>query len=419
MWWKGEPAAETAAAAAAAAAASSSSSSSRWLGERRLPSMFRRRASEEITPSLEASSSTSSLFSGPKEVCGYRLVEVIGAGAFATVEKCVREADGAVCAVKVFEKAVLRKRRNMLPRGGGNKQQVQSALDKVHQELQVMKKLMCNHPNLVKLLDSFDDVENDRIYMFMEFVARGPVMKWDEQERVYACRITGGACGPHRAGRYIYDIANGLQFLHENHIAHRDLKPDNILLSADERCKISDFGVARHFAELDGDVAHATLSRSSRQIKAAALQKSESRAQVQCTEGTYAYWAPEMLQETMFNAMACDVWALGVCFFNFLTRRLPFDDDALDAIFDQIKEGPVDFPEDETGEVPVLRSLLERDVKQRATLRDIFNNQWIKDVSKDLVRKDRMRELSRQSRLSTEIIARVSEVEGRIFYSTS
>lgn len=356
---------------------------------------------EATTPRLSAGLGETS----PREVNGYSIKETLGQGAFAVVRRC-EKTDGEY-AVKIFEKATLRRKGNRTFRNAKSKSATLSALDKVYLELKMMRTVSVEHPNLVMLYDWLDDQENDKLYMFMELVRGGTVMVWDSESRTFACRVTGAACGVDRAAKYVYDVANGLSFLHAHHIAHRDLKPDNVLLTGAGRCKISDLGVARHFEELDGQIETKRLSRSARHVNNANLQKSRSRAMVRQTEGTYHYWAPEMLENDEFNALACDVWALGVCFYNFLTARLPFDGDALDEIFDMIKAAPLDletsFASDDDlvldREMDHLRrllaALLERDLAKRATLHDLLYDDWLTTKAADNIRTDRLLDFRR------------------------
>lgn len=328
---------------------------------------------------------------------GYELMEKLGAGAFATVRKCVRIKDGSVCAAKIFEKEKLNKSTGRLARQLSTGP---SALDKVYEEVRIMRLLDGSHPNVLRLEGSHDAA--DKIYMFIEFVQHGPVMEWNEEHRFYSCRVTKASCGRERSGRYLYDVASGLSYLHSHCIAHRDLKPDNILLAENGRCKISDLGVAKHFEDLDA-AGRYQLSKQAKHRRNAALQKSGT--QVKCTEGTYAYWAPEMLSEKPFSAMSCDVWALGVCLFNFLTTKLPFDDDALDGIFDKIQRAQLPPTEDDQDLPSLVNHLLDKNTETRATLYDVLNDKWVVEVAAENMRRDRLKDFSMgrmSARLSQE-----------------
>jgi len=107
-------------------------------------------------------------------------------------------------------------------------------------------------------------------------------------------------------------------------------------------------------------------------------------AQIGATEGTYYYWAPEMMQapedgRAHFNAFACDVWALGVCYYNFRTRENPFTSEAVDDLFEAISEGAVDLERDELSgdERRLLRGLLAVDPAERVTVGDLLEDPYL------------------------------------------
>ena len=82
----------------------------------------------------------------------------------------------------------------------------------------------------------------------MEFVELGPVMKYDRETNKFTSTVTGGLC-EERLGPVFAGYCFGLDIFTFTHIAHHDLKPDNVLLGKLGRCKIADFGVAHYFEE--------------------------------------------------------------------------------------------------------------------------------------------------------------------------
>lgn len=207
-----------------------------------------------------------------KQINQYRLHRKLGQGSFAEVFLATDEHVHKDFAAKIFNKSLLRRKRTMNRTAAGVK--VTSELDKVEKEIAIMKKLV--HRNLVCLFEVIDDDEEDQLYMFIEYVEHGPVMKCDPATRSFTSTVTGAVCEEVVAGQYLLDIASGLRYLHLHHIAHRDLKPDNVLLGHNGHCKIADFGVSHHFAE---DVDKKVESLRS-------LEHSESRAQLKETQGT-------------------------------------------------------------------------------------------------------------------------------------
>jgi len=106
-------------------------------------------------------------------------------------------------------------------------------------------------------------------------------------------------------------MALGLKYLHANKVIHRDLKPQNILVSSDGTIKIADFGQAFKFEETD---------------------------QVAKTKGTYHFLAPECLSnEGSYSGKGADVWALGVVLYSALYTFLPFSGENITDLMDAIE----------------------------------------------------------------------------------
>ncbi len=91
-------------------------------------------------------------------------------------------------------------------------------------------------------------------------------------------------------------LLQGLDYLHYNKVVHGDLKPDNLLMSATGKVKITDFGSSHMFQRGD------TMLR---------------------TMGTPAFMAPEMCIGGGFHGRSCDIWALGICLYMFHYGELP------------------------------------------------------------------------------------------------
>jgi len=231
-----------------------------------------------------------------------------------------------------------------------------------------MKKL--DHPNIVRLFEVVDDIDGDKLFMFMEYVALGPVVRRNPKTNCFTSSATGHICEEAAAGRYLLDITSGIRYLHLHNIAHRDLKPDNVLLGGNGICKIADFGVAHHFEE---DLA------KQKPVSMQSLERSHSRAQIRETQGTYCFWAPEMLEEDKkFNAYACDMWAMGVCYYIFVTGKLPFYAVVPIELFNLIAQASPALPGNlNEHSKRIINGLLCVDVKKRLTVQDLESDLWL------------------------------------------
>ena len=162
-----------------------------------------------------------------------------------------------------------------------------------------------NHPNIVTI--HAIGVERDYHFLEMEFVAGRSLMDLILDE---------GAQTPTRATALTLRIAEGLAAAHTAHILHRDLKPDNVMLTHQGVPKITDFGLARSVSlEANPDRGFDFV-------------------------GTPPFMAPELFDHLPASP-ASDVYALGVCYFYLLTGRLPFDAETLSELIHSIKNDPI------------------------------------------------------------------------------
>jgi hypothetical protein len=157
------------------------------------------------------------------------------------------------------------------------------------QEARVLAKL--SHPNIVQVHDLIED--QGRLWIALEYVRGGTVAD--------AMRYAGGALPWPEVVRIGRQIAEGLSFAHTQGVIHRDIKPMNVLVTADhpQMAKLTDFGLAR-------------------------LVESTEHTQPGSLLGSARYMSPEQVAGRPADARS-DLYALGITFFEMLAGRVPFE----------------------------------------------------------------------------------------------
>jgi carbon catabolite-derepressing protein kinase len=225
----------------------------------------------------------------------YELGRLLGRGTFAKVYLARPVAGGEPVAVKVIDKAQVLGTAGMAPR--------------VLREVTAMRRLC--HPNVLRLHEVL--ATRARIYLVMELAPGGELLS-----RLAALpqrRL------PERAARRVFaQLVDALAYCHARGVAHRDVKPQNVLLDGDGSLKVSDFGLSALPDSLRDDGSLHTAC------------------------GTPAYTAPEVLRRKAYDGAKADAWSAGVILFVLLAGRLPFDDANIAAMFRKAQRREFEFP---------------------------------------------------------------------------
>ncbi|KAI1617840.1 calcium/calmodulin-dependent protein kinase [Exophiala viscosa] len=302
----------------------------------------------------------------------YIIRQEIGRGSFGAVHMAVDQY-GQEYAVKEFSKARLRKRAqshilrrplNERRRGAlqgfnspmhrtGNDEQTQaSAIDLIKEEIAIMKKL--NHPNLVSLIEVLDDPTEDSLYMVMEMCKKGVVMKVGLEERADPY--------PDLVCRYFFrDLILGIEYLHAQGVVHRDIKPDNCLVTDDDVLKVVDFGVSEMFAK-DSEMLTAKSA------------------------GSPAFLPPELCvaRHGDVSGRAADIWSMGVTLYCLKYGRIPFEKTGIFEMYDAIKTDEPQFDTDEDDDFrDLITKTLEKDPQKRIKMGELREHPWVTQHGKD------------------------------------
>jgi Protein kinase domain len=169
-------------------------------------------------------------------------------------------------------------------------------------EAQAIAKL--RHPNIVDVYD-FGEFEGTP-YMIVEYVPGGSL----------AGRMARGGLDQETALRYLRGIAAGLDYAHGHGVVHRDVKPANVLLTADDTPVLADFGLAK------------------------LMEGSSIKSMTGVTTGTPAYMAPEQVTGSRVGPPS-DRYSLATIAYEMLTGAIPFDGEALmELLYAQVHREP-------------------------------------------------------------------------------
>lgn len=166
------------------------------------------------------------------------------------------------------------------------------------------------------------------------------------------------------AKRLFAQLISGVDYMHQKHIVHRDLKLENLLLSKDRDIIITDFGFANRF-----QVAQEDLMVTS------------------C--GSPCYAAPELVinDESQYVGTAVDIWSCGVILFAMLCGYLPFDDDPtnpqganINVLYKYIVSTRLEIPKSMSIDAThLLRRMLVPDPAKRCTMEEIKRHPWLSE----------------------------------------
>jgi serine/threonine protein kinase len=180
--------------------------------------------------------------------------------------------------------------------------------DYVQTEIDIIKNL--SHDNIISFV--FSDIYDDVYDIYLEYCEHGDMSSILKNEKVF-CEFRNSYTG--FAGDFLKDficqVSDGLIYLHQHNIIHRDIKPHNILVTSERNFKICDFGfscidISKQTELLSGDYTLTPLEKKY-------FNKS----------GTPYYMAPEIYSEMCYDTSS-DCWSLGITIYETYFRKLPF-----------------------------------------------------------------------------------------------
>ncbi|CDW85374.1 protein kinase domain containing protein [Stylonychia lemnae] len=260
-------------------------------------------------------------------------------GSYAEVFLCVNEETKQRFAMKILNKRKLN--RIFISK-------TRTALQNVEKEIAIMKKL--DHPNVVQLIEVLDDPTHDKLYIIMEYLPNGTLMKKLSKTKNSNLQLIW---------KYFRDLILGLNYLHESAgVIHRDIKPDNLLIDEQDRLKISDFGVS-FLMENGSD-------------------------EITTTAGSNYYLAPEVCQGTTFKGRKSDIWAAGITLYQMVFKKYPFISNMIPDLYNKIQTKEVTLLEimnhdwvTSNGILPMPRIIYPKVEVTQGDTANLFKNVWM------------------------------------------
>lgn len=210
-----------------------------------------------------------------------------------------------------------------------------------------------NHPYIVRYRESFTD--SGWFCILMDYCEAGDLTKQIEQ-----AKRTRKPIAETQVLKWFTQAILSLKYIHDRHILHRDLKPQNFFLSKSGSLKMGDFGIAK--------VLDCTLAVARTQI------------------GTPYYLSPELCQEKPYTTPS-DIWAMGCILYEMCALKVPFDGASIAKLVDSIVRGRIPTPPG--GYSPFVRQLvveiLNRDANKRPGCDEILQRSEIQAVVKSMM----------------------------------
>lgn len=219
----------------------------------------------------------------------YAIEKKIGEGGFGITYKATQSSLGRTVCIKEYfpaGKCVRNTQAKTVHLQGFTEVQFEKYRQAFVKEAKTLASL--KHPNIVEVIDVFD--ENNTSYMVMTFI---------EGQTLQSIVEKNGKLPYPVAVNYIAQITNAVGYIHEKNILHRDIKPDNIIITPDYKAILIDFGSAREFVQ-DKTQAHTSML-------------------------THGYAPTEQYTENSRKGSYTDIYAIGATFYFTLTGQAPLE----------------------------------------------------------------------------------------------
>ncbi|KAG9146611.1 hypothetical protein Leryth_014630 [Lithospermum erythrorhizon] len=260
----------------------------------------------------------------------FEILEEIGRGRFGIVYRCFCPLSGDFFACKTISKSLLQDSTD------------QDCLIKEPKMLH----LLSNHPNITHVHKVYED--DNYLHLIMDLCSG---------EDLFDIISRKGYFSENEAAHIFTQLMAAIAHCHIMGVAHRDIKPDNVLFDSHNRVKLADFGSAEWFGVGD------------------------ERVKMEGIVGTPYYVAPEVLMGREYNEKV-DVWSAGVILYIMLSGVPPFYGDSAEEIFEAVVRGNLRFPSKCFRSVSsqakdLLRKMICKDVSRRLSAEQVLRHPWV------------------------------------------
>ncbi len=263
----------------------------------------------------------------------YEILEKIGTGGMSDVYKAKDHKLNRPVAVKVLKQEF---------------SENANFVSKFRAEAQAAAGMM--HPNIVNVYDVGE--EGGTQYIVMELVEGITLKKYIEKKSRLSVK---------EATSIAIQVSMGIEAAHNNHIIHRDIKPQNIMISKDGKVKVTDFGIAKA-------VSSNTITSN--------------------VMGSVHYTSPEQARGG-YSDEKSDIYSLGVTLYEMLTGRVPFNGETTVAIAIKHIQEPMPSPRTYVGDIPISVEQIVLKCTQKSPDRRYQNMQeLIDDLKRSLMTPD-------------------------------
>src|SRR6266567_3329417 len=241
-----------------------------------------------------------------QQLGNYNLIQLLGRGGYADVYLGKHMRLDSQAAIKVLHTRLVSSEE----------------IDNFQNEGRIIARLI--HPHIIRVLDF--DVQQDIPFMVMDYAPNGTLRKRHPRGEQLALPVIIP---------YVKQVADALQYAHDQHYIHRDVKPENMLLGRNEEVLLSDFGTAL--------VSHATGYQQAVQEEVV---------------GTVSYMAPEQFQGN--TRPASDQYALAVVVYEWLSGSVPFQGSGTEVAVQHSMKPPPSLREKVPGISPQVEQVIMR-----------------------------------------------------------